>query len=210
MFLGFRVGDAVILAGNLPINKEPRFNNLCLLAIAIQMLTSLFALVETYMRFCGRVLSVFLFLLLVIGLLSAEGTGSSVGADSSFEALEHWRQAVLAGDSAALQAMYSTQPPVIIKGSITESQGPDEELKFWKERKEAGLTSLTFDDLEVKPGQNKKNEQVIFQAVITSTPATGTPRTWYLRAAQYWQGRQSGRLIEQVGRGQLTRLGDPR
>jgi len=158
------------------------------------------------MRFCGRVLSVFLFLLLVIGLLSAQGPASSVAAASSFEPLEHWRQAVLAGDSAALQAMYSTQPPVIIKGSITESQGPDEELKFWKERKEAGLTSLTFDDLEVKPGENKKNEQVIFQAVITSTPATGTARTWYLRAVQYWQEQKGGWRIVQVVRGELTRL----
>src|SRR5260370_40923950 len=107
------------------------------------------------MRFCGRVLSVFLFLLLVIGLLSAQGPASSVAAASSFEPLEHWRQAVLAGDSAAPQAMYSTHPPVILKGSITESQRPHEELKFWKQSKEAGRTSLTFDDLEVKPSEHK-------------------------------------------------------
>src|SRR5260370_8721137 len=110
MFLGFRVGDAVILAGNLPINKEPRFNNLCLLAIAIQMLTSLFTLVETYMRFCGRVLSVFLFLLLVIGLLSAQGPASSVAAASSFGPLEHWRRAVRAGGSPRPQPLYSPPP----------------------------------------------------------------------------------------------------
>src|SRR5260370_17064936 len=107
MFLGFRVGDAVILAGNLPINKEPRFNNLCLLAIAIQMLTSLFTLVETYMRFCCRVLSVFLFLLLVIGTLSAQGPASSVAAAGSFQPLEHCPPPCLARDSAALQALYS-------------------------------------------------------------------------------------------------------
>src|SRR5260370_2065143 len=171
MFLGFRVGDAVILAGNLPINKEPRFNNLCLLAIAIQMLTSLFALVETYMRFCGRVLSVFLFLLLVIGLLSAQGPASSVAAASSFEPLEHWRQAVLAGDSAALQAIYSTHPPAIIKGSTTESQGPHDELKFWKERKEAGLTRLTFVNMGVITGTSKYNEKFILIAVRNSMPA---------------------------------------
>jgi ketosteroid isomerase-like protein len=143
-------------------------------------------------------LSISLFLILGTCLLSAQTT--------TFEPLEHWRQAVLSGDAAALQSMYSTQPPVIIKGSATEAPGAGEELRFWKDRKEAGLTSLTFDDLDVKPGNDKKTTQVIFQAVLASTPAREKARVLYLRVAQSWQEQKGTWRIVQVVRGELTRL----
>src|SRR5215467_10959775 len=97
-----------------------------------------------------------IFLAVFLSLLTASIFGQTSNTTTNFEPLEHWRQAVLTGDSAALQASYSTQPPVVIKGPITAGQGTIDELQFWKERKEAGLTRLTFDDLDIKPGEDTK------------------------------------------------------
>ncbi|HTC92603.1 MAG TPA: thioredoxin family protein [Terriglobales bacterium] len=159
------------------------------------------------MRFCRWTLSLFLFPLLPISALFAQGPASNTPA-VNFGALEHWRQAVLAGDAAALQSMYSTQPQVTVKGPIAETQGADEELHFWKDRKETGLTALTFDDLDVKSDENG-NKRAIFQAVLTSQLATGKSRTWYVMAAQLWQNQAGTWRIVQVMRGDIRRLEQP-
>ena len=152
-----------------------------------------------------RTFSISLFLILGIGLLPAQmATDSTV----AFEPLEHWRQAALAGNSAALQGMYSTQPPVNISNPSNQNLGLDEELRFWKDHKEATLTSLTLDDLDVKPGENGAR-QVIFQAVMTLQPPSGTARTWYVRVAQFWQKQKAAWRIVKIFRGDMSRLEQP-
>ena len=152
-----------------------------------------------------RTLSTLLFLILSIGLLPAQ---TATGSTAAFEPLEHWRQAVLAGDSAALQAMYSAQPPVNISGPGSQNLGLDEELRFWEDHQAARLTSLTFDDLDITPGENGAT-QLIFQAVMTLQPPSGTARTWYVRVAQFWQKQKAGWRMVKVFRGDMSRLEQP-
>ena len=157
------------------------------------------------MRFARWVFSIFLLLILGISSLSAQAAANNAAI---FEPLEHWRQAVLASDTAALQSLYSTQPPVHIKGRLTESQGPDVELRFWRERKEAGLDSLTLDDLDTKAGPDG-SRQVIFQAEMTSKLTMGKSRTWYVFEGQLWQKQDDTWRIVQVMRDEVRRLRQP-
>jgi len=152
-----------------------------------------------------RGLSISLFLVLGIGLLPAQ---TATASTTIFKPLEHWRQAVLEGNSAALQGLYSTHPPAAISNPGNQNLALDEEIRFWKDHKEATLSSLTFDDLDIKPGENGAR-QVIFQAVMTLQPSSGPARTWYVRVAQFWQKQKTTWRIVKIFRGDMSRLEQP-
>jgi ketosteroid isomerase-like protein len=157
------------------------------------------------MRFACRA-----FFLLVLSALGASPLWSQAAADSStsFAPLEHWRQSVAAGDTATLASLYSTQPPVGVKVGKTESTGADEELGFWKERKEAGLDTLTLDDLDLKAAPDG-GQQVVFQAEMTGKPGASKGRTWYVLEAQLWQKQENTWRIVRIMRDQVRRLRQP-
>lgn len=151
-----------------------------------------------------------LFALLVLApiLVTVQGFAQKAAAKpAGFEPLERWRKAVLTGDPAALKAFYSTQPPVHIQGNKFEANGAEDELRFWQERKETGLSGLTLKDLDVQPGENQ-SEQVMFQAEIASADSAGK-RNWYLRMGQVWQKQAGTWRIVQVMRDDLRRLPQP-
>src|ERR1700683_4004619 len=75
---------------------------------------------------------------------------SGAASSFAFEPLDNWRAAVLAGNKAALTALYSTSPPASAKIPKGDSLDPSEEPAFWSSLKPAGLDRLNVQVLEAK------------------------------------------------------------
>jgi thioredoxin 1 len=71
-------------------------------------------------------------------------------ASFSFEPLDAWKAAVLAGDKAALIGLYTTNPAAKAKTPDGETLDPYEEPTFWASLKPAGLDRLDVKVLEEK------------------------------------------------------------
>jgi thioredoxin 1 len=71
----------------------------------------------------------------------------------SFEPLDTWKAAVLAGDRNTLDALYSTNPPVQVKTPQGDVLDPTEEPMFWASLRAAGLDHLTVKVLQVQNPQ---------------------------------------------------------
>ena len=106
-----------------------------------------------------------------------------------FAPLETWRAAVLAGNAAELKALYSVNPPAtvaIAKGKSTDVQ---QEVQFWTDQKANGLTAISLSEIR-RQSTREDDQQVIFQAELTSHTQTGT-RKLYISVGIFWQ-RQGG------------------
>ena len=71
-------------------------------------------------------------------------------ASLTFEPLDQWKAAVLAGDRTALTALYTTNPAARAKTPQGETLDPSEEPVFWSSLKQAGLAQLDVKVLEGK------------------------------------------------------------
>ena len=118
------------------------------------------------------ILAVFLFAGVVFGRsvpgqkAAATPVQSSSKASPAFEPLEKWRAAVLAGDKAALAAMYATVPPATARTPQGDSSDPAEEPDFWSALRPSGLRSFEPKILEMdspRPGV----EQLILRVELT-------------------------------------------
>jgi len=78
----------------------------------------------------------------------------------SFEPLAQWRAAVLAGDSAALQALYSTNPAAMVYANGVRGDGAIDQ-SFWLGAKQKSL-NITMIGSQVRHDQ----QQVIFSAAV--------------------------------------------
>jgi hypothetical protein len=74
---------------------------------------------------------------------AAAGSGRQFTTASSFPPFEKWRAAVLAGDSAALSALYTKSPAPDITGPGKKPVALPDEIAFWSAFKSQGLTNLT-------------------------------------------------------------------
>ena len=73
----------------------------------------------------------------------------------TFEPLDSWKAAVLAGDRAALMNFYSTNPAARAKTPQGDTLDPGEEPNFWSSLKAQGLNKLTvlvLEDKTLEPG----------------------------------------------------------
>ena len=80
---------------------------------------------------------------------------SKASSPFSFEPLDNWKAAVLAGDKASLTGFYTTNPAARAKTPEGESLDPSEEPTFWASLKPAGLDHLDVKVLEertIQPG----------------------------------------------------------
>src|SRR5690348_18404025 len=101
----------------------------------------------------------------------------------SFPQLSQWKSAVLSGNAAALEALYSTNPPAVTVIGKNESSDPVFEPRFWAATKSAGLTSLKTRIASVdspQPGVHR----VMFELEASMHPASGTQRA-FAAIAQY-------------------------
>ena len=75
-------------------------------------------------------------------------------ASFAFEPLDQWKAAVLAGDKAALVALYTTNPAARAKTPRGETLDPSEEPMFWSSLKPGGLDRLDVKVLEARTLQS--------------------------------------------------------
>ena len=104
--------------------------------------------------------------------------------------LERWRTAVTAGDDAAVQSLYSTNPPGYVASADGKQQLPiSSETDFWRQTRAGGMIGLATKVLDTgeKPGAVLVKLEVSFR---TMTPA-GT-RQRYVLEQQAWQQQPQG------------------
>jgi thioredoxin 1 len=119
----------------------------------------------------------------------------------SFEPLDKWKAAVLAGDRAALANFYFTSPAASAKTPQGETQDPAEEPAFWSSLQPQGLQHLEYKVLEVKTPQPGMMSLVLrFEADVKSSDGQ---KTGVISASQIWVEKLGEWKIARTQRGDL-------
>jgi thioredoxin family protein len=127
---------------------------------------------------------------------------SATAASFSFEPLDNWKAAVLAGDKAALTTLYATNPAARAKTPQGETLDPAEEPTFWSMLKPAGLDHLDVKVLEVKTLQPGVMSLVLRVEADLKTSAGENPEI--VTAAQVWVQKLGDWKIISTQRGDLV------
>jgi thioredoxin 1 len=117
--------------------------------------------------------------------------------------LAQWKAAVIAANTAKLQALYSTNPPTRVVLASGEA-GAETDIAFW--------TGLKARQIKIEIAQFTSPEagvhQVAFEAEILSA-AQSKPRTLYVIVGQLWQNQSGQWRIAATKRSDVTRLQQP-
>ncbi len=144
-------------------------------------------------RFCAPVSVTAPVCLLLVCLLSLAAAAQTLPPGLN-TAIDRWKSAVAAGDNAALQSLYSTNPPAAIVSSDGKERFPvSAESDFWGEARKTGIQQPAVNVIE---SQNQNGLTVIKLefAFRTSTPAG--PRQRYVMEQQGWQQQgQDWRIV---------------
>ena len=124
-----------------------------------------------------------------------------------FPQLSEWKSAVLLGNAAALEALYSTNPPAVTVIGKNESSDPAFEPRFWTAAKAAGLASLKTRIASVDSPQAGVH-RVMFELEASLHPASGTQKA-FAAIAQYWLEENGRWEIVATQRTPLARLPQP-
>jgi thioredoxin 1 len=127
--------------------------------------------------------SLILIVLTVCAVHSIHSFAQTSSSDpTGFSALDAWKGAVLAGDAAALKALYSSDPAAQIDANGVTA-GADSDVNFW-----IGLKAKSMKIEIVRLKERTNGESVIFKAEVL----TGDGRTIDITDAQGWskQGDQ--------------------
>ncbi|HEV2340465.1 MAG TPA: thioredoxin family protein [Candidatus Acidoferrales bacterium] len=125
----------------------------------------------------------------------------------NFPQLSQWKSAVLSGNAAALEALYSTNPPAVTVIGKNESSDPVFEPRFWAATKSAGLASLKTRIASVDSPQAGVH-RVMFELEASLHPASGTQKA-FAAIAQYWLEENGRWEIVATQRTPLARLPQP-
>lgn len=139
------------------------------------------------------------------------GAGSTPSSSTpTFEPLGPWERALRAGDSDALRANFSSDPPAHLLDLKEKPFSLDEELAFWQARKAEGLTIVSVDVLDTGsvPKLPDYFREVTF--VVVLQPPGSAPSPMYVDAAQIWNTAASPPQIVLMVRSGLLRLQQPR
>ena len=124
-----------------------------------------------------------------------------------FAPLDRWKAAVLAGDDAALRALYSANPPADIENPKKQPIPLADELKFWEGLKAAGLSAMKIEIAKLDTGPLAGSQMVAFEAELRLKTPSG-PKTEYVIQTQVWQTGAAPQIIAAV-RGEPRRLKQP-
>jgi hypothetical protein len=124
-----------------------------------------------------------------------------------FAPLERWKAAVLAGDDAALRALYSANPPADIQNPRKQPIALADELRFWEGLKGQGLSAVKIEIAKLDPGPFAGSQLVAFETELRLKTSTGL-KTEYVIQTQVWQMGAAPRIVAVV-RGEPRRLKQP-
>jgi thioredoxin 1 len=112
--------------------------------------------------------------------ISAGALPSAQGAQGTFAYFEQWKDAVVSGNAAVLQALYSTNPPARINPASGGSSA-DADVAFWSGLKIRRMKANLVQSSSPQTGL----QQVVFQLEIHTSSSQS--RALYISAAQLWQ-----------------------
>ena len=127
---------------------------------------------------------------------------SETVASFSFEPLDQWKTAVLAGNKTALMGLYTTNPAARAKTPQGETLDPGEEPAFWSTLRPAGL-----DRLDVKVLEEKTPQPGVLTLVLRVEAGIRTgegEKSAIISAAQVWVQRLGEWKIISTQRGGLV------
>jgi len=124
-----------------------------------------------------------------------------------FAPLEQWREAVLSGDAAKIETLYSVSPPAQIHTADQTTVTAADEAAFWQSWKAKGLTSVTLE-IVGQQSPTLDEREVYFQVVLHFAPHV-TPSTLFIGTVQYWIRREGEWRIAGAGRLNPARLRQP-
>jgi thioredoxin 1 len=105
-------------------------------------------------------------------------------------AVEHWKSAVTSGDNAALQALYSINPPGMVVSSDGKQQFPiSAETDFWSQTRAAGMQQPAASVLN---SENKGSMTIVSLEVAFRISTPAGPRQRYVMEQQGWQQQPQG------------------
>jgi thioredoxin 1 len=144
------------------------------------------------------------FVLLLARLCSTANAFPGAQDTQAFVPLEHWRKAVLTGDSATLKSFYSAARP--LKGVPPPFKTAEDDVDFWTQWKSKGLSDLS---LEISSQERVADAQIlIIQAELIVREETGF-RKYYVVMGQGWEHQGDDWSIRTVSRESVTRLRVP-
>jgi thioredoxin 1 len=140
-------------------------------------------------------------------LVLIAGLGSfACAADSgaSFPPLEQWKSAVVAGNTALLKSMYSSNPPARIATITGASSSPDVEASFWTGLKARQIKLDVTQSTSPQPGV----QQVVFEVEVHLGTAAKDHVVW-VTEGQLWQEQNGSWKILATKRGDPAKLQQP-
>ena len=154
-------------------------------------------------RYIARALLIFAVAVLSLycaGQAPPQPTAKPVAA---FPPLEQWKAAVIRGNVAALQTLYSSSPPAQVATAAGGSTATSE-VAFWTGLKVRRLKLNIIESESPQPGV----QQLVFQAEIhTSAGATG--QMLYVTEGQLWQKQGEQWRLAGTKRSDATKLQQP-
>lgn len=132
---------------------------------------------------------------------------ASAQQSPSFAPFEKWRAAVLAGDSAALSALYSKSPEPQLLGSGKKPISLQDELAFWSSLKSKGLTDLSPQLVQQDDSQPPLHVLTL-QLTLTTKKGTASNKQ-FVAMVQGWSRQGDQWLLSSSTRTDAMRLRQP-
>jgi thioredoxin 1 len=150
-----------------------------------------------------RPLTLILCTLVLATIASAHQSASTV----PFPAFEKWRAAVLAGDSSALNSLYSQSPAPQLVGPGKQPHSVSDEVSFWSSWKSQGLTNISAQIVDQR--DQGPDLHVLAVQLSLTTKQGAISKKQFVAISQTWV-RQNGQWhIIATQHSAATRLRQP-
>ncbi len=154
-----------------------------------------------------RLVLIFLLAVLVVPVFAQSKARSTTTTQAHFLPLDQWRIALAAGNMKRFGEFYSADPPVVVvESKNSASSGPDSEVAFWNQIRQAGLKQVKAEIFSTKETPEGKVTSVHMK-YVTDTP--NGPRTRYVLYNMLWQKQGQAWRIVKVAHSGVLKMEQP-
>ncbi len=139
----------------------------------------------------------------LIAILVSHAVGQTPTSAVPFPPLEQWKDAVLSGNSSALNALYSTTPPAKIQ-TVSGESSTGADIAFWSGLKARKIKLNVLESTTPQPGL----QQIVFEAEIHSGVASAD-HVVYVTQGQLWQQQGGSWKLVATKRSDASKLEQP-